>query len=246
MTIFYTGLHQPSDAAHFPRCCINVNRVRKRLKRVNCPDVIIDSGAFSEISTFGDYRHAPEVYGETLIRLARHNVVSISAAVSQDYMCEPFILAKTGLTIAKHQTLSVMRYERLLACAVGIYIMPVLQGYTPEQYVSHIKEYGDLLRHRAWVGVGSVCKRQGNPVALLKVLRAIKEERPDLRLHGFGVKTTALTVPQIVNLLYSADSTAWSYRARIEGRNQNDWREADSFRRAVEAKIAVAQQRNMM
>lgn len=34
-------------------------------------------------------------------------------------------------------------------------------------------------------------------------------------------------------LLYSADSMAWSYSARKQGRNANDWREAAEFARRV-------------
>ncbi len=67
------------------------------------------------------------------------------------------------------------------------------------------------------------------------MLWAIHQERPDLRMHGFGVKTTALLEPAVRHLLYSADSMAWSYAARREqsGR-QNDWREAERFRLRVE------------
>ncbi len=79
--------------------------------------------------------------------------------------------------------------------------MPVLQGYEPEEYVSHIRQYGDRLAHRAWVGVGSICKRNSSPCLILEVLIAIKTERPDLKLHGFGLKTTALANGTIRRLL---------------------------------------------
>lgn len=36
-------------------------------------------------------------------------------------------------------------------------------------------------------------------------------------------------------LLYSADSMAWSFAARRRGGNANDWREAQAFAEAVEA-----------
>jgi hypothetical protein len=42
---------------------------------------------------------------------------------------------------------------------------------------------------------------------------AIKNERPDLRLHGFGLKTTALADPLVRSMLWSADSMAWSFAA---------------------------------
>jgi hypothetical protein len=99
--------------------------------------------------------------------------------------------------------------------------------------VRHIETYGDRLKFGAWVGVGSVCKRNGNPVAVLRVLLAIKRARPDLRLHGFGLKKTALACRPIRRLLRSADSMAWSYAARREGRDANDIQEAVRYRAAV-------------
>ena len=58
---------------------------------------------------------------------------------------------------------------------------------------------------------------------------AIHRERPDLRLHGFGVKTTALQSGLIQELLYTADSMAWSFETRKLGRNGNSWKEAKTW-----------------
>ena len=67
------------------------------------------------------------------------------------------------------------------------------------------------------MGVGSVCKRNGHPRQIEDVLLAIKSERPDLRLHGFGIKLTALSSVTVRSLLHSADSMAWSYAGRRKG-----------------------------
>ena len=85
------------------------------------------------------------------------------------------------------------------------------------------------------MGVGSVCKRNARPDAILAVLDAILAVRPDLRLHGFGLKSTALAVLEIRNALESADSMAWSFAARYEGRGRNDWREAARLVAEIEA-----------
>jgi hypothetical protein len=55
-------------------------------------------------------------------------------------------LEKTGLTVEEYQRLTIERYDELLVCRTGVYILPVLQGYQPEEYVSHIRQYGDRLR----------------------------------------------------------------------------------------------------
>ena len=228
---FFVGLHQPSDAKHFDAAFISVGRLRGRKSDFQVGDWILDSQAFRTIEMHGGYPFPPEEYADQIRRWKRCG--NLLAAVTQDYMCEPFMLAKTGLSVADHQRLTIERYCTLLQCDTGCYIMPVLQGYTPDEYVSHIRQYGERLAYNAWVGVGSICKRNGDPRAILDVLGAIKTERPDLRLHGFGLKTIALANGVIRALLHTADSMAWSFAARRGGRNANDYREAERFRDSV-------------
>lgn len=237
---FYVGLHQPADAQHFDLACISIKRLWGRKKPVICGDVLVDSGAFTELFLHGRYRHGVEEYAAELFRLHTSGVIKIAAVVAQDYMCEPFILAKTGLTIAEHQRLTIERYDalvaelhRLFGGHIPFHVMPVLQGFAPQDYVNHIRMYGGRLKPGMWVGVGSVCKRQGDPRSIVAVLQAIASERPDLLLHGFGVKKTALLHAGVRMLLATADSMAWSFAARKQGRNANDWREAARFAAVV-------------
>jgi hypothetical protein len=231
--IFYVGLHHPGDAKHFQRAFISINTIRTRRKPIETASWIMDSGAFTEISTHGAYRTDPADYAEQINRWAESPNPPI-AAVSQDYMCEPFITEKTGLSVPDHQRLTVERYDAIRPRLAGAYLMPVLQGFTPAEYVQHLDDYGSRIAEGAWVGVGSVCKRNTNVGSVVTILAAIKRERPDIRLHGFGLKITALREGAIRDLLATADSMAWSYRARIEGRNGNDWREAQAFTRKIE------------
>lgn len=228
---FFVGLHQPSDAKNFRECFISINRLRSRKSGFVVNDWILDSGAFSTIAQFGGYPFSVSEYAEQIKRWSANG--NLLAAVAQDYMCEPHIIRKTGLSVSDHQRLTIARYDDLLATRPETYIMPVLQGYDADQYVLHLEEYGPRLTHAAWVGVGSVCKRNGDPSAIREVLFAIKLARPDLQLHGFGLKTTALSDGVIRDLLATADSMSWSFAARRQGRNANDWREADFFRRKV-------------
>lgn len=226
--MFYVGLHQPADAQHFNRAFISVNRLRGRKKPIAAPAWIMDSGAFTEIAEHGRYRQGVEDYAAEINRWA-YPGSGLVCAVAQDYMCEPFIVAKTGLSVAEHQRLTIERYDALLPLVRGVEIMPVLQGYTVADYVAHIRQYGARLKHGAYVGVGSVCKRNTDIGQVEAILIAIKRERPDLRLHGFGLKITALSSGVIRDLLHSADSMAWSFAARKAGRNSNNWREAAAF-----------------
>lgn len=224
---FFVGIHQPADAHRFDRAFISVNRLWGRKKPIEARSWIMDSGAFTTVNKHGDYPDAPEIYAAEIKRWAGGGLL---AAVAQDYMCEPFVLERCGRTVGQHQAMTIARYDALVACDTGgVYIMPVLQGYAPEDYLAHLRSYGDRLAPGAWVGVGSVCKRNAQPGQVEVILRLIKAERPDLRLHGFGLKRTALESPVVRELLDTSDSMAWSFAARYEGRNANDWREAQRY-----------------
>lgn len=204
---FYIGLDDLYYAWRFDKCFISVNRLRERKSPFRVNNWIMDSGAFTEITTHGRYRHEPEVYAAEIERW--RNCGTMELAVSQDYMCEPFVLKLTGLTVADHQRLTIERYDRLRN-ATDAPLMPVLQGFTPNDYLRHLVAYGHRLMPGMRVGVGSVCKRNSHPAVIEYILRQIKGARPDLRLHGFGLKMTALQRPEIRRLLHSSDSMAWS------------------------------------
>jgi hypothetical protein len=74
-----------------------------------------------------------------------------------------------------------------------------------------------------------VCRRNGNPNAIEDVLLAIKRERPDLRLHGFGIKVAALKRPTVRAVLHSADSMAWSLANRKQNNDAHDPRRALAY-----------------
>jgi hypothetical protein len=213
---FFVGLHQPSDARHFDRAFISVNRLRERRADFAVGEWIMDSGAFSTIAQHGGFPHPVDEYAALIERW--QSCGRMLAAVAQDYMCEPEALARTGLSVAEHQRLTIARYDDLLPLVHGAYLMPVLQGYQPADYVAHLHAYGPRLAPGAWVGVGSVCKRNATIEAIEEVLRTIRRARPDLQLHGFGLKGTCFASALVTDLLHTADSMAWSDAARKEQR----------------------------
>lgn len=263
MDEFFIGLHQPSDGKHFETACISINRLRGKWGRkaplpAKLKRVLLDSGAFTELFSHGCYRHTVEEYADAAAPwCADGRVVAI---VTQDYMCEPVMLAKTGLGVAEHQRRTIERYDDLfiywhLGLGQTTPIMPVLQGWTAEDYVAHLRAYGHRITPGMWLGVGSVCKRQGSPKVIVAILKAIRAELramglEGVRLHGFGVKKTALADPEVRALLDTADSNAWSYHARKQAaeerrkygftfRSANDWREAKAFDDAVRELMAA-------
>ncbi|MFA5300226.1 MAG: hypothetical protein WC389_18720 [Lutibacter sp.] len=230
--IFYLGTHVLSHAQHIDYSFISVNRLPKYCSKVFKPNHwIMDSGAFTEISTYGHYRSPVYEYANRINHWKTYG--NLELAVTQDYMCEDKILKITGMTIRQHQGLTIQRYDELIKLT-DAFIMPVLQGYKPHEYVECLKMYEDRIKIGMRVGVGSVCKRNKEVNSIIEVLEAIKEQRPDLKLHGFGLKTTALINAYIDSLLYSADSMAWSYAARRNKKDRNGLTEALDFKTNID------------
>jgi len=212
---FYLGTHvlnhiERSDVPFF----VSFRQLRKRKRKPFNHDtpICVDSGGFSELSLYGKWTVSPQEYIEELIRLKSLGL-KIEWAAIQDYMCEPIMLEKTGLTVKEHQKRTVESLKTLRSLNESIHFIPVLQGQTLEEYFHHFEMYevaGFDLRKEPVVGVGSVCRRQStNEIGhLMKCLHA-----KGLRLHGFGVKTDGLK--KYAEYLQSSDSLAWSYGARF-------------------------------
>jgi hypothetical protein len=230
---FYVGTHMVNHLKYLRYSMISVNRLINRKSDFEAQHWIMDSAAFTRITTHGEH-HPVEFYADQIERWSRCGM--IDAAVTQDYMCEPFVLEKTGKTVSEHQDLTIIRYLELHRLIKTTYLMPVLQGFMPEDYIRHLHQYGSLLGYGAWVGVGSVCKRNTDVAQIRRILGSIWSHRPDLKLHGFGLKETALADGYIQKCLFSSDSMAWSYAARKQRRNANGLLEAIEFCNRIETR----------
>lgn len=186
-------------------------RNRRTLPTATAPWVC-DSRGFTELSQHGRWTITPERYADALIRYAE-TIGRLTWASPQDLMCEPWIIAKTRLTVAEHQRRTVVSVQQLRELVAGrVHIIPVLQGWGIGDYHRHVADYeaaGIDLRTEPVVGLGSVCRRQ-NTSEIDTIVESL--EAAGLRLHGFGVKTEGLAA--YGPLLHSADSFAWSYGAR--------------------------------
>ena len=220
---FFVGTHQVNHAWQFERCMLSINRLENRKADFEANEWMMDSGAFTRIRD-GKGHMPVRQYANHIERWSRCG--TLVAAVAQDWMCEPFILNLTHRTVREHQRYTTRRYRSLVDRVSSTHVLPVLQGFTPEEYIYHLNQYGDDLTEGMWVGVGSVCKRNASPSDVSAVLQGIKERRPDLRLHGFGIKLTALGMQSVCEGFYSTDSMAWSYSARMNGRDGNSVTEA--------------------
>jgi hypothetical protein len=171
----------------------------------------LDSGGFSELSQYGEWRLDARRYAR-MVRLYSREIGSMRWAACQDWMCEDHILKETGKTVADHQRLTVNNYLDLRTMAPELPIIPVLQGWLPDDYLRHADMYeacGISLAALDTVGIGSVCRRQSMQGMYGLIYRLHSR---GIRLHGFGVKVTGLR--SYGQYLQSSDSMAWSYTAR--------------------------------
>jgi hypothetical protein len=202
--ILFTGIHRPYQASSVAAACISVQALARHRSAFRCAQWLLGSGAAATIKHHGDYPEPPSAYAAEIRRWATNG--GLLAAVAQDYPCHLAMLRITGKSIATHQALTIQRYDALLTCDIGgVWVMPVLQGYAPADYAAHVREYGKRLRRRAWVAIGSTSRVNCHPAGLEGVVRAIRQERPDLKLHALEIKPAALEVGQVSSLLWSAD-----------------------------------------
>ena len=214
MATFYLGTHQPAwlGWAEVP-LFVSDRRLRDRHQLPTAAGPwALDSGGFTELSTYGEWRTGPVEYADRVRRYQRC-IGRLQWAAPQDWMCEPFIVAKTGLTVLEHQWRTIDNLHELRRLAPDLPWIPVVQGFEVVDYLRHVDHYratGVDLTAEPLVGVGSVCRRQGTDQAG-RIFAALHEVGVT-RLHGFGLKKTGLS--RYGHLLTSADSMAWSFDAR--------------------------------
>ena len=206
----WLGTHEPAWLA---RLSVPLFLSHRRLaRRGSLPRALgrwaLDSGGFTELSMHGGWRTSADAYVEAVQRYAEE-IGNLVWAAPMDWMCEPDVVAATGLSVREHQERTVASFLELRGRGPFV---PVLQGWKLADYEACAELYADAgvdLAAQPLVGLGSVCRRQRS--------REIGEivghlAAGGLRLHGFGVKKTG--IERYGDLLASADSMAWSFRAR--------------------------------
>ena len=221
---FYLGTHQTGwlTRAKVPlfvsdrrlRECVRLPRATARWS--------LDSGGFTELQMHGRWTVTPREYIARVYDYQRL-IGKLDWAAPQDWMCEPLIInggkvgtqefVGTHLSVPEHQARTVANLVQLREMAPDLPFIPVLQGFSLDEYVRCIDLYSQAgidLTTEPIVGLGSVCRRQATTEihAIVSTLIA----HGVTRLHGFGVKSAGLDL--YGGLLTSADSLAWSFDAR--------------------------------
>jgi hypothetical protein len=235
MRTFYLGTHMsnwlwsgriPEDVALF------VSHRRLSGRKTSFPPAVVkdwalDSGGFTELQMYGEWRTTPEQY-VAAVRRYDDEIGNLSWAAPQDWMCESAIInggvfngirfAGTKLSVHEHQRRTVDNFVRLSDLWNDDFtnpFMPPLQGDDRDSYLRCWDMYdraGINLANYPLIGLGSVCRRQHED-EIGDIVTALLERDPELPVHGFGVKKQGLL--KYGSLLNTADSLAWSLDGRL-------------------------------
>lgn len=213
IVLFYLGTHQTAWLKHSSVPLFISRRRLAGYKKLPKAKGIwaLDSGGFTELSMHGKWTVSPERYAEDVQRFDE-GIGGMLWAAPQDWMCEPWIIEKTGLSVDEHQARTVENFLLLRDLIPTVNIVPVLQGYSIAEYLKCFRMYEEAgidLRAESRVAIGSVCRRQRSDDVNF-IIETLAGE--GLSLHAFGYKLTGL--PKVAHLLASSDSMAWSYAAR--------------------------------
>jgi hypothetical protein len=170
----------------------------------------MDSGGFWEVAHRGGWTISPALYVEQ-VRRARDEIGNMDWAAPMDWMCEDEAIKATGLSVVRHQELTIDNGIDLRMRAADLPFIYVIQGKALNDYrrcVEMYTERGVDLAAEPVVGLGSVCRREDS-LEIQMIARTIHEEY-GISLHGFGVKKGGLE--RYAEHLRSSDSLAWSAR----------------------------------
>jgi len=182
-------------------------------------DAALDSAGFVAAVHYGDYRWSVHQYFDLV------QAMPWAWYASMDYCVEPQVANNRGLRILRIAATAWMYH----VCAYEArrrrlpLPMPVLQGWTPAEYVQCAK-WMPIARWPRLVGIGSVCRRHvGGPHGIRAIVDALDAVLPaHVRFHYFGVKTSAMAQLATHERTASFDSQAWDFRARVERRTGRD------------------------
>ena len=132
---------------------------------------MLDSGAFTQVTKFGDFIQSTEEYVRLAVRFQDQG--ELACIATQDYMCEPSVIAELQsqgrkASVRIHQNNTVKRYidimEQSVKQGLKVPVMPVLQGWEVEDYYDHyIKYCNELSNRRYWNGKEWHCPFMDRP-----------------------------------------------------------------------------------
>ena len=196
----------------YPNILINFMTRTNNPPKYPYQNLFIDSGGFYSSMVTGRYTKSDKEYLQFIEKIMPEYFAL------RDYPCEPELLRKHGLTVKQNIQRTVDNHIILLDILPKYCInsepIPVIQGWKKEDYLDCIDAFNEQGLISNYMAIGSVCRRTAVR-NIHDVIIAVRDNIPSwIKLHGFGVKLTALKDIAIWKALYSVDSGVWDYTAR--------------------------------
>lgn len=177
---------------------------RKDKFPVSCGNKFLDPGGFTLLDKYEDYPFSVENFANLVARTRPH------CYATMDYPCEPEINRSCSLASNKDRitetvanAIRLAEYENELPGQ----LVPVIQGYSLEEYLSCIKLYQRFGMIRSYMAVGSMCRRisNGELHRLIPGIYYAAKSAGCERLHFFGLKLSS-SLNDLSYYIYSRDS----------------------------------------
>jgi hypothetical protein len=157
---FHLGVHQPSWMERIAHPLFVSHRRlmnRKALPRAIGPWAL-DSGAFSEIDLYGRWKTTPAQYAAAVNRYY-DEIGNLEWCSPMDWVCEPWMLAKTGKSVDEHLRRTVDSVLELRTLGVKAQVIPVVQGWTRPHFPCQVLLFSSAAAVGAWERGGAASSR---------------------------------------------------------------------------------------
>jgi len=181
----------------------------------------VDCGGYHHMMNgSGEYDNSNEQYLRYILKHRPH------LFALRDYPCEPDLLENLSRNVEEQQTRTlndhIALYDEVDGHPLADSAVAVVQGWTREQYLSHLDALRDHGVLTEYVAVGSVCRR-GYDEKIAEIVLALREALPArCKLHAFGVKRNVLRFEEAVEALDSVDSAAYGYAESLLACRRDD------------------------
>lgn len=157
---------------------------------------------------------------------------------TMDYPCEPEISRSIELSTNEQRIRATVDKAREILDLAEIIphstAVPVIQGYTLEEYLFCLKLHKEAGTIRPYMAVGSMCRRL-SAHQLENLIPQIYERAKEYgctKLHYFGLKLSKDLVP-LREYIYSQDSAAIYYHYSKKARKKGRWPRGQEEKRAA-------------
>lgn len=166
----------------------------------------LDSGGYLMLLKYGYYPFSVDSYANLIARLEPNFYASM------DYACEPDLIDqnKTRYPTVESRIRETVKNAKALSFWEDILpgkMLPVIQGYTLDEYLECIELYKQSEMIRDYMAVGSMCRRidQGELNKLIPGIHKAFIDAGGKHLHFFGLKLSPDLCP-LDKFIYSRDS----------------------------------------